>query len=341
MDFRASLFGVRDSSYAQKGMTMARTIGYARTSTLEQVRDSQIDALRAAGCETIVEEIGSGADRNRPALAKLLETIKAGETLVVVRLDRVARSLTHLLAVLETLKAKGCFFKSLSDPVDTASPAGIFVLQVIGAVAEFERALIVERTRDGVRAAMARGKKPGNPGVRERRPRALAKIAQAKAANFAGEVSASAPNWLPIVKALRPRHSWEEIVRILNSAPCVTQKFTHDRLQRFSKVAVGHGMLHHAVLKKTRQASPAARLAMLVRTMVSSGLIPTWFDSPEMMLTRMGERTPNGSSTWTKAGISRLLAEKSPRRKAQRKKMMGRPALLMGAESLPIDIIDA
>jgi DNA invertase Pin-like site-specific DNA recombinase len=320
---------------------MTQRWGYARCSTLDQTTASQIDALRAAGCGTIVEEIGSGADRNRPALAELLETIKSGETLVVVRLDRVARSLTHLLAVLETLKGKGCFFKSLSDPVDTASPAGIFVLQVIGAVAEFERALIMERTRDGVRAAMARGKKPGNPGVRERRPRALAKIAKTKAENYDAEVAASAPSWLPIVKALRPRHSWEEITRITNASPRVSQQFTHDRLQRFSKVAVSHGMLHHAVLKKTRQASPAARLAMLVRTMVSSGLIPIWFDSPEMMLTRMGERTPNGSSTWTKAGISRLLAEKSPRRKAWRNKMMGEPALLMGADSLPTGIIDA
>lgn len=288
---------------------MSAMLGYARTSTMDQVRDSQIDALRTAGCETIIEEIGSGADRNRPALAKLLETIKVGETLVVVRLDRVARSLTHLLAVLETLKAKGCFFKSLSDPVDTASPAGIFVLQVIGAVAEFERALIVERTRDGVRAAMARGKKPGNPGVRERRPRALAKIAQTKAENFDSLVSASAPDWLPIVRNLRPRHSWEEVARVVNARLGASGIWTDERLQRFAKAAVRLRLLNYLAMRKTRQASSAARLGALVRAMDASDLVPAWFGSLENMLMRMGERTPNGSNVWTAAAVARLMKE--------------------------------
>src|SRR6476646_1995222 len=93
-------------------------IGYARVSTEDQGTDAQIDELRAAGCTTVLEEHASGADRSRPVLARLLREIRKGETLVVVRLDRLARSVSHLLAVIEQLEAKGAHFRSLNDPID-------------------------------------------------------------------------------------------------------------------------------------------------------------------------------------------------------------------------------
>ena len=123
-----------------------RLIGYARVSTEEQGTDPQLDELRDAGCVAIHQEHASGADRSRPVLARLLREIASGETLVVVRLDRLARSVSHLLAVIEQLDAKGAYFRSLRDPIDTTTAQGMFSLQVLGAVAQLERALIAERT---------------------------------------------------------------------------------------------------------------------------------------------------------------------------------------------------
>jgi DNA invertase Pin-like site-specific DNA recombinase len=105
------------------------------------------EALQSAGCAEIFEEHASGGNRARPVIARVLERIAKGDTLVVVRIDRLARSLSHLLEVIERLEGKGAFFRSLQDPIDTASPQGKFTWQVLGASAEFERALIRERTK--------------------------------------------------------------------------------------------------------------------------------------------------------------------------------------------------
>ena len=151
-------------------------IGYARVSTEDQDTAAQTDALRAAGCAEIVEERASGASRTRPLLARALARIRAGDTLVVARIDRLARSLAHLLAVIEELRAHGAHFRSLGDPIDTSSPQGLFTLPG-GAgrrAAEFERALIRERTRAGLAAARARGRIGGNPALRARDPAARA-----------------------------------------------------------------------------------------------------------------------------------------------------------------------
>src|SRR5271169_5633203 len=152
-----------------------RLIGYARVSTEEQGTDPQLDEPRAAGCHAFREEHASGADRTRPVLTSLLREIRPGETLVVVRLDRRARSVSHLLNVIEQLEAKGAHFRSLRDPIDTTTPQGMFSLQVLGAVAQLERALIAERTKAGLRAARSRGRVGGNPGLRAGNPDAIRK----------------------------------------------------------------------------------------------------------------------------------------------------------------------
>jgi DNA invertase Pin-like site-specific DNA recombinase len=103
-----------------------------------------------------------------------MREIRAGDVLVVVRLDRLARSVSHLLEVIERLEAKGAHFRSLCDPIDTSTPQGLFTLQVLGAVAQLERALISERTKAGIKAARARGKLPGNPGLRAKDPTRIA-----------------------------------------------------------------------------------------------------------------------------------------------------------------------
>ena len=106
-------------------------IGYARVSTEDQTPLPQTQALKSAGCAEIHEEQASGGNRARPVLARVLERIGKGDTLVVVRIDRLARSLSHLLEVIERLEAKGAFFRSIQDPIDTGSPQGKFTLQVL------------------------------------------------------------------------------------------------------------------------------------------------------------------------------------------------------------------
>jgi DNA invertase Pin-like site-specific DNA recombinase len=140
----------------------------------------QTHALKSAGCAEIEEEQASGGIRARPVLARVLERIGKGDTLVVVRFDRLARSLSHLLEVIKRLEAKGAFFRSLQDPIDTSSPQGKFTLQVLGAAAEFERALIRERTKAGLASARSEGRVGGNPGLRTRDPAALRKVRLAR-----------------------------------------------------------------------------------------------------------------------------------------------------------------
>src|SRR3954469_6974276 len=167
-------------------------IGYARVSTEDQITDRQLDELRAAGCAEVFEEHASGGDRDRPVLAQALARVRPGDTLAVASLDRLARSLSHLLVVIEGLQARGAFFRSLRDPVDTASPQGLFTLQVLGAAAQLERALIRERTKSGMRAAAARGKRAGNPGLRSGDPAAIRKLAAARNAVYLERLIAGA-----------------------------------------------------------------------------------------------------------------------------------------------------
>lgn len=138
-------------------------IGYARVSTHEQDCALQEDALRAAGCDRLFLETASGAKRDRPELRAALAAMQEGDTLVVWRLDRLARSLRHLLETVEGLEARGMKFRSLTEAMDTSTSGGKLILSVLGAMAEFERALISERTKAGLEAARLRGRKGGRP----------------------------------------------------------------------------------------------------------------------------------------------------------------------------------
>lgn len=135
-------------------------IGYARVSTDDQTLDLQVDALTAAGCEArrIYTDQVSGTTTERAGLAKALEMLREGDTLVVWRLDRLGRSLPHLIAVVEDLKARHIGFRSLTESIDTTTPAGELVFHIFGALAQFERNLIRERTNAGLAAARARGR---------------------------------------------------------------------------------------------------------------------------------------------------------------------------------------
>lgn len=138
-------------------------IGYARVSTDEQKSILQIDALKAAGCERIFEETASGAKADRSGLEQALDFMRPGDTLVVWKLDRLARSMRQLIDTVELLQSKGIGFRSLTEAIDTTTPGGMLVFHIFGALAEFERAIIRERTRAGLEAARARGRKGGRP----------------------------------------------------------------------------------------------------------------------------------------------------------------------------------
>ncbi|SPK73203.1 Resolvase domain protein [Cupriavidus taiwanensis] len=137
-------------------------VGYARVSTQEQEFHSQIDALRTAGVDFLFSEKKSGGSTNkRPELELMLSRLRPGDTVVVYKLDRIARSLKDLLIIIERIEAAGAEFRSLTEHLDTRSPAGKMIFQIIGAFAEFERELIRERTRAGMKAAVKRGVKLG------------------------------------------------------------------------------------------------------------------------------------------------------------------------------------
>ena len=138
-------------------------IGYARVSTEEQKTHGQTDALKAAGCELVLEEKRSGGAMSRPILIELLKKLQPGDEVMVYKLDRIARSLKDLLSIQERIIEAGADFKSLTETLDTSTPAGRMIFQLLGAFAEFERELIRERTKVGLRAAMERGSKPGRP----------------------------------------------------------------------------------------------------------------------------------------------------------------------------------
>lgn len=142
-----------------------RLVGYARVSTEDQNLDMQIDALVRAGVDrdAIYVEKVSGAARRRPQLDLALKRLREGDVLVVWRLDRLARSLSDLIRRIEILQAKGAGFKSLNEAVDTTTASGRLVLHIFGAVAEFERQLIADRTRAGMQSKMDKGWKPGVP----------------------------------------------------------------------------------------------------------------------------------------------------------------------------------
>lgn len=137
-------------------------IGYARVSTDEQTTASQLHALRAAGCDTIFQEQASGAAR-RPRLAEALDALTSGAALVVWRFDRLGRSLPDLLQIVERIEATGAHLVSLTEQIDTSSSAGRMVFHVMGALAQFERDLIRERTKAGLEAAKAAGQRLGRP----------------------------------------------------------------------------------------------------------------------------------------------------------------------------------
>jgi DNA invertase Pin-like site-specific DNA recombinase len=283
-----------------------RLLGYARVSTDDQTLASQEDQLRAAGCTLIYREHGSGASRTRPELTRLLAEIRAGDVLMVARLDRLARSVRHLVETVEELQNKGAFFRSLHDPIDTSSPQGMFSLQVLGAVAQLERALIAERTKAGIDAARARGRLPGNPGLRRREKDAIAKTVAARNRRHIRDLLASMNLWMPTVRSMRPGRSWEDVARALNATKATPWTWTPERLRRSVKRLVRERLADEHLLKRAPVKAIDDRLATIVAgiTLANPSLS---LRAIAAQLESMGERTPRGAQRWSPSSVRSLL----------------------------------
>jgi DNA invertase Pin-like site-specific DNA recombinase len=160
-------------------------LGYARVSTDQQDHALQLDALGAAGCDKVFVETGSGTRTDRPELARVIEQVRQDDVLVVWRLDRLARSLRHLIDIADDLNRRGVALKSITENIDTTTPSGRFMFNILGALSSMEREIIVERTRAGLVAAAARGRRGGRPAALDE-----SKIRAAKAMLASGNLSA-------------------------------------------------------------------------------------------------------------------------------------------------------
>lgn len=152
-------------------------IGYARVSTQDQDNAAQLAALKAAGCELMFQEKATGGRWDRPELHRLLGQLRKGDVLVVWKLDRLSRSLKDVLYLMEKIQEAGAGFQSLSEAINTTSPGGRMMMQMVGAFAEFERAMLRERTRVGLENARKEGRIGGRrPKLKENQQREIAKL---------------------------------------------------------------------------------------------------------------------------------------------------------------------
>lgn len=270
-----------------------------------------MQALKAAGCGTVYEEQASGGNRARPVLAHVLESVRRGDTLVVVRIDRLARSLSHLLEVIERLEAKGAFFCSIEDPIDTASPQGKFTLQVLGAAAEFERALIRKRTKAGLASARTEGRIGGNPGLRARNPAALRKVRLARQDGYMARLGETAQDRVPLVRRLRPAMPWEDVLRLVNAFLPPDRRWTQPRLIRAVRAYVRDGFLAEPVLGRAARQEANDRLPAIIAAMKGADpaiTLQTICDRLEAMR----ERTPRERTKWQPSSV-RMLLERAER----------------------------
>ncbi len=286
--------------------------GYARASTSEQNLDSQVDALLEAGCSHVISEVGSGASRNRPELSQLLQALRPGDVLVAWKLDRVARSLQHLLEVISTIQKTGAHFRCLTAPIDTNSPTGTLILQILGAIAEFERGLIRERTLAGLQSAANRGRTGGNPKLKSGDKNHVKLLVDLRRKTFQEKVRRNAKLWLPIIRKSRPQKSWNRCLTQVNAKCPRNSQFTLPKLLRHVKVGIELGWLEGSVLEQAPplisaplllEESPAIKVIVVaLRARANSTLREL---AAELKAARI--RSPQGLNEWPLSSVSNLV----------------------------------
>ncbi|MEP3686367.1 MAG: recombinase family protein [Sulfitobacter dubius] len=228
----------------------------------------QSQALKSTGCAEIHEEQASGGNR-----ARVLERI-----------------------------GKGAFFRSIQDPIDTGSPQCKFTLQILGAAAEFERALIRERTKAGLASARTKGRVGGNPRLRAKDPAALRKVRLARQDGYMERLNEMAQDWVPHVRRLRPDLAWEDVLRIINRPLPEARHWTQSRLLRAVKAYVRDGLLPEAVLVRAGPRETDDRLPAI------KGADPDiTLQTICERLESMRERTPRSRTRWQPSSVKMLL----------------------------------
>lgn len=303
----------RPSTQQRQSKPPSRLIGYARVSTEDQTTDPQEEALLAAGCTKVFRDMASGASRSRPQLSKALNTVRPGDVLVIVRLDRLARSLSHLLEIVEQLEAKGVGFRSLGDPIDTTSPQGRFTLQILGAVAEFERQLIRERTKSGLASARAAGRVGGNPALASGDKAGLRQLANARDLARTEAVLDAAADLVPLLTSLRTgehRASWSDVLRVLQARghlrPWDNKPWTEDSLIRAARRLVRDHLLPSEVLARASRRTSNETLVTLVAALWNALPQPT-LAACARALEAQYVRTPRGGTRWSPSSVANLL----------------------------------
>ena len=282
-----------------------RLIGYARLSAADHLDDPQMRDLLDAGCGRIYQEYSSAISRARPVLSRLLGELTAGDVLVIVSLDRLARSVTHLVHVINDLEERGVAFRSIRDQIDTSNLQGASSLQVLRAVGNLERALITERTKDGIREARARGRLPGNPGLRERKPEAIRAVSHARQKAYFDGLEASAQTWLPTVRQLRPQHSWDNVVRVLNFRG---QDWSVERLRRAVHRMFREKLVEADVLARSpRRAPEDSSMKIVAAIAIANPGLP--LKDIAAQLDKMGEPPVKGTRKWKPSSVRHLLDE--------------------------------
>ena len=187
------------------------TIGYARVSTEGQELTAQLDQLNAAGVDKVFKEKASGVKQDRPQLAAMLDHLREGDTVVVCKLDRIARSTKHLLEIVEALEAQHVSFKVLNINLDTSTPTGKLMLSMLAAIGQFEREMMLERQREGIRIAKEAGAYKGRkPTAKAQAARVLELIGQGKTKQAtANELGIGVASVYRIMKGIKPHHKTE------------------------------------------------------------------------------------------------------------------------------------
>jgi len=301
-------------------------IGYARVSTDDQNLDPQVALLKSAGTDVIYSEHESGGKNDRPELAKAMRALSPGDTLLVTKIDRLARDQIHLQMTVKAIVARQAHFRSLGDPIDTSSPQGWFMLQLLGSFAEFERSRIKERTREGLAHARAQGRVGGNPRLRAGDPSAAAEISLRRQQQYMEQLARFSHIWVPIVRELRPERTWGVVTKTVNNAlqaagieiatggtrsrrgdraGAARQHMSQQQLVRAVKTYVADYMLPKEVLAPALS-SHSDDLVTLVASMKNG--------RPDMTLAQVGQelkrlrrRTPRGQSEWGVSSVASLL----------------------------------
>lgn len=282
-------------------------IGYARVSTGEQSAASQIEMLQSAGCRQIFEEVKSASSRNRPRLSEALRVMQNGDTLVVVRIDRLARSLSDLLSIINEIEAKNCYFRSIEDPFDTSSPQGLLMIQLLGAFAEFERKLVRERTIAGMASAAARGRRPGNPKMVSGDKVARSDLSIGQRERYLAQLVDGSHRWLPTVERLRPHLSWAVTLRQVLAIERLDRTLSRRTLVKACKALVNAGYANPVILEKSPKLGPDQRVARIVADKVRQEPNLTLRQIATWLSHEVYEPTPRGSLSWSAEGVRRQI----------------------------------